>query len=138
RVAVAAAGKSVNLGTCFWNPLAIAVRTERPARAAADLFAVVLRRVFFARAAASRIVFPRVGLSDLCAEPAARAIERAGGAIETGPAVRAIGVENGRATGVSFQGRADVRADAVIATVPPPELSELLPAPPRRATALAA
>jgi squalene-associated FAD-dependent desaturase len=137
-VALAAAGQSVNLRTCFWNPLAIAVLNELPERASADLFAVVLRRVFFARAGASRIVFPRVGLSDLCAEPAARAIERAGGVIETGPAVRAIGVENGRVTGVSFQGRAEVRADAVIATVPPPALSELLPAALREAPGLAA
>ena len=87
--ALASAGQSQNLCTCFWNPLAIAVLNELPERASADLFAEVLRRVFFAPAAASRIVFPRVGLSDLCAEPAARAIEAAGGAVETGPSARA-------------------------------------------------
>ncbi|MGH7899361.1 MAG: hydroxysqualene dehydroxylase, partial [Candidatus Binatia bacterium] len=84
--------------------------------------------VFFARAAASRIVFPRVGLSDLCAEPAAQAIERAGGVIETGPAVREIGVENGRVTRLSFHGRPDVHPDVVVAAVPPPALGAMLPA----------
>src|SRR5206468_9194085 len=85
--ALAAARQSDNLRKCFWNPLAIAVLNELPERASADHFAEVLRRVFFARAAASCIVFPKVGLSDLCAEPAARAIEKAGGVIEAGAAV---------------------------------------------------
>jgi len=125
--ALAAAGQNQNLRTCFWNPLAIAVLNELPERASADLFAEVLRRVFFARAAASRIVFPRAGLSDVCAEPAARAIERAGGVIETGPTVRTVEIAAGRATGVSFAGRPPVRADAVILAVPPPALAALLP-----------
>jgi hydroxysqualene dehydroxylase len=112
---------------CFWNPLAIAVLNELPERASADLFAEVLRRVFFARAAASRIVFPRVGLSELCAEPAARAIEALGGVIETGPAVHDLVVEDGRATRVVLQGRTEIRADAVILAVPPPALTPMLP-----------
>src|SRR5262249_44243626 len=126
--ALAAAGQNQNLRTCFWNPLAIAVLNELPERAAADLFAEVLRRVFFARAAASRIVFPRVGLSDVCAEPAARAIERAGGTIETGPTVRTIELSRDRATSVLLAGRPAERADAVVAAVPPPALAALLPA----------
>jgi len=121
------AGQNENLRTCFWNPLAIAVLNELPERASADLFAEVLRRVFFARASASRIVFPRVGLSDVCAEPAARAIERAGGTIETGPAVRALELTGDRVTSVSFAGRAAERVDAVIVAVPPPALAALLP-----------
>jgi squalene-associated FAD-dependent desaturase len=125
--ALASAGQSQNLCTCFWNPLAIAVLNELPERASADLFAEVLRRVFFAPAAASRIVFPRVGLSDLCAEPAARAIEAAGGAVETGPSARAIVLEGGRAARVSLQGRPDVGADAIVLAVPPPALAPLLP-----------
>jgi uncharacterized protein with NAD-binding domain and iron-sulfur cluster len=102
---------------------------ELPERASADLFAEVLRRVFFASAGASRLVFPRVGLSDLCAEPAAQAIERLGGAIETGPAVREIAIRGDRATGVSIQGRPEVDADAVIVAVAPPAVAPLLPAP---------
>jgi hydroxysqualene dehydroxylase len=125
--ALASAGQSQNLCTCFWNPLAIAVLNELPERASADLFAEVLRRVFFAPAAASRIVFPRVGLSDLCAEPAARAIEAAGGAVETGPSARAIVLEGGRVTRVSLQGRPDLEADAIVLAVPPPALAPLLP-----------
>jgi squalene-associated FAD-dependent desaturase len=125
--ALAAAGQNESLRICFWDPLAIAVLNELPERASADLFAEVLRRVFFARAAASRIVFPRVGLSELCAEPAARAIESAGGTIETGPAVREIALAAGRATGVWVQGRPLVHADAVILAVPPPAVAPLLP-----------
>jgi squalene-associated FAD-dependent desaturase len=127
--ALAAAGQNESLRICFWNPLAIAVLNELPERASADLFAEVLRRVFFARSAASRIVFPRVGLSELCAEPAARAIESAGGTIETGPAVREIAIAADRATGVWIQGRALVPADAVIVAVPPPAVPPLLPDP---------
>jgi squalene-associated FAD-dependent desaturase len=124
--ALVVAGQNQNLRTCFWNPLAIAVLNELPERASADLFAEVLRRVFFARASASRIVFPRVGLSDVCAEPAARAIERAGGSIETGPAVQKLEIRNGRIVSVSLAGRPPVPAAAVILAVPPPALAALL------------
>lgn len=127
--ALAAVGQGRNLRVCFWDPLAIAVLNELPERASADLFAEVLRRVFFARARASRIVFPRTGLSELCAAPAARVIERGGGVIETGPAVRAIAIDGARARGVAVHGRADVAADAVILAVPPPAASVLLPEP---------
>ncbi|HSD10666.1 MAG TPA: hydroxysqualene dehydroxylase HpnE [Candidatus Binatia bacterium] len=125
--ALAAARQSGNLCKCFWNPLAIAVLNELPERASADLFAEVLRRVFFAGRAASCIVFPKVGLSDLCAEPAARAIEDAAGRIETGPAVREVAIRSGRATGVLIQDRPEIPADAVILAVPPPALASLLP-----------
>lgn len=135
--ALAEAGQSENLRRCFWNPLAIAVLNELPERASADLFAEVLRRVFFARAAASRIVFPRVGLSQVCAEPAARAIERLGGVIETGPAARTIVVEDGRVRRLVVHGLPDVLADAVILAVPPTALTSLLPEPLRSAEGLA-
>jgi squalene-associated FAD-dependent desaturase len=125
--ALADAGQGDAARHCFWNPLAIAVLNELPERASADLFAEVLRRVFFARAAASRIVFPRVGLSELCAEPAARAIEARGGVIEAGPAVHDLVVENERVTRVVLQGRTEIHADAVILAVPPPALTPLLP-----------
>jgi squalene-associated FAD-dependent desaturase len=125
--ALAEAGQGHAARKCFWNPLAIAVLNELPERASADLFAEVLRRVFFARAAASRIVFPRVGLSDLFAEPAARAIESGGGTIETGPAVREVAMEGERASGVLVQGQVPVAADAVILAVPPPAVAPLLP-----------
>ena len=129
--------QSENLLTSFWNPLAIAVLNELPERASAELFAEVLRRVFFARPAASSIVFPRVGLSDLCAEPSAAAIERLGGVVETGPAVRSVGVSRERASGVSIEGRGELRADAVILAVPPPALGPLLPEALRSAPGLA-
>ncbi len=135
--ALAAAGQGANLRTCFWDPLAIAVLNELPERASVDLFAEVLRRVFFAPARASRIVFPRAGLSELCAEPAARAIERGGGSIETGPAVRALALADGRVCGVSVHGRAEpVPADAVLLAVPPAATRALLPDALRDAPAL--
>ena len=124
--ALIAAGQNQNLRTCFWNPLAIAVLNELPDRASADLFAEVLRRVFFARAAASRIVFPKAGLSDVCAEPAAAAIERAGGTIETGPSVKTLELRDGRVRSVTLAGRPEERADAVILAVPPPAAAAVL------------
>ncbi len=125
--ALAAAGQGPNLRTCFWDPLSIAVLNELPERASADLFAEVLRRVFFARARASRIVFPRVGLSELCPEPAARAIEKAGGSIETGRAVREVELEDGRVRAVRFHDGPAVPADVLVLAVPPPGIASLLP-----------
>jgi squalene-associated FAD-dependent desaturase len=132
------AGQSENLRVSFWNPLAIAMLNDLPERASADLFAEVLRRVFFARPAASCIVFPRVGLSDLFAEPAAAAIERLGGAVETGPAVRSVVPTGERASGVAIEGRGELRADAVILAVPPPALGPILPEGVRSTPRLAA
>jgi hydroxysqualene dehydroxylase len=124
--ALVVAGQNQNLRTCFWNPLAIAVLNEVPERASADLFAEVLRRVFFARASASRIVFPKSGLSDVCAEPAARAIERAGGTIVSGAAVKALEFADGRVTLLNASGRPPDAVDAVVLAVPPAALATLI------------
>ncbi|MGH7823451.1 MAG: hydroxysqualene dehydroxylase HpnE, partial [Candidatus Binatia bacterium] len=131
------AGQGERARASFWSPLAIAVLNELPERASAALFGEVLRRVFFARAGASRLVFPAAGLSDLLVDPAVRAIERAGGEVEIGRAVREIVISAGRVSGVRFHDGGVVGADAVVAAVPPPALLDLLPQPLRRDPAFA-
>jgi len=122
------------LRRAFWDPLAIAVLNELPERASALLFGEVLRRVFLAPASASSLVFPRVGLSDLFATPAARAIEERGGEVVVGMGARTIELANGRARGLRFDDGRVFEGDAVVLAVPPPALSGLLPEPLRRAS----
>lgn len=112
---------------CFWNPLAIAVLNELPERASAALFAEVLRRVFFARSAASRIIFPRIGLSNLYAKSAARAIDQAGGTVETRRVARELVLRGERIDRLSFHDGSALEASAYVLAVPPPALVELLP-----------
>lgn len=130
--ALDALGQGERARASFWNPLAIAVLNELPERASAALFGEVLRRVFFARASASHLVFPRVGLSELLIEPAVRAIESAGGDVEVGRAVRELVISSGRAAGVRLPGGDVIEADAVILAVPPPAVREILPESARR------
>lgn len=131
-------GQGENARACFWHPLAIAVLNELPGRASAALFGEVLRRVFFARAAASRILFPRVGLSDLYAGAARRAIEERGGAVDAGRTVRMLEVESGRVARVRLHDGESLTAPVVIAAVPPPALAAMLPAEQRVAPPFAA
>lgn len=119
------------LRTCFWDPLAVAALNELPERASAELFGEVLRRIFFAPVRDSSIVFPRVGLSQLFVEPAVAAIERRGGSVEAGVAVREVILAGGRVTGVRLHGGATLAAKAVIVAAPPPAAEEMLPPPAR-------
>src|SRR5262249_61903777 len=98
--AVAAAlrvvGQSAAACVRFWHPLALATLNESPAIAAARPFAAVLRRAFFAGAAAARFVLSAVPLSALYTDDARSAIEAAGGAVGPGATPATLAPGGGR------------------------------------------
>lgn len=75
---------------CLWRPLCVAALNTPPQRASANVFLAVLRDSLGARRAASDMLLPRIDLSALLPQRAAEFVERAGGCVETGAAVRQI------------------------------------------------
>src|SRR5439155_5145905 len=77
--------------------------------------------------AGSRLGMPRVGLSDLYAEPAAHFLRTRGSEIRLRAQVREVLFEGGRARGVLLADGGRLHARQVIAAVPPDDLLEMLP-----------
>ena len=111
----------------LWHPLAIAALNEAPDRAPAALLLPVLREMFLGGAAGARLGVPRVGLSDLYAEPAARFLRSRGCEVRLRAQVREVKHEGGRAGGVVLADGIRFAGRHVIAAVPPRELLEILP-----------
>ena len=102
----------------LWDPLALAVLNEPVERAAAVLFHRVYQEAFLRDHRASRLVFLRRGWGVLV-ERLARYFEGRGGVVRRGARVEAILVEDGRATGVRYERRAETREE--VAAGRPPE-----------------
>jgi squalene-associated FAD-dependent desaturase len=134
-------GQSSETRRLLWDPLALAILNEAPARAAASLFHAVYREAFLASHRASRLVFLRRGYGVLH-ERLGRYLEARGGAIRRRALVEGIVMENGRAVGVSYaqrvEGREAIRrgepaspervdAEAVVVAAPWHAVPALLP-----------
>src|SRR5690606_167737 len=63
---------SVRLRQRFWHPLCVAAMNTPADHACAQLFANILRDSLGGTTQASKVLIPRVGLSELWAEPLAR------------------------------------------------------------------
>lgn len=112
---------------CFWEPLAIAIMNERIDRAPAQLFLDALRQAFLRESHDAALVFPRVGLSRLFADPARAFIERRGGEVRCKADVVRVAVSGGCATGVLLKDGTLLPCAGAILTVPPAHLLRLIP-----------
>ena len=74
----------------LWKPLCTAALNTPVERASAQLFLNVLRDTIEGERGASDLLLPRLDLSALFPEPAARLVEARGGAVRLGAAVRRI------------------------------------------------
>jgi squalene-associated FAD-dependent desaturase len=81
-------GQAASLCKWLWHPLAVAALNQSPDQAAAAPFVRVLGELFGRRPLDSAVGLPAVPLDELCAIPAARTLEAAGGAILTGAVAR--------------------------------------------------
>ncbi|MGH9796538.1 MAG: hydroxysqualene dehydroxylase HpnE [Candidatus Polarisedimenticolia bacterium] len=124
---LAALGQSPRSCERFWHPLAIAALNEEPERASAAMFLPVLREAFLRGPEGSRLGIPRVGLSQLYAEPAPHFLRARDGRVRLRAPVREIRLEQGRCVGVRLADGGSIDAPAVVAAVPHTELLELLP-----------
>lgn len=117
-------GQRRNARERLWNPIVIATLNTHPDVASAELFLEVMRRAFLGRGDDSRLVIPRVGLSQLL-EPSIEYITARGGSVELGTSVTRI-VERGEVYTVEFKDRPPIEAPRVIVAVPPRSASSLL------------
>lgn len=79
----------------LWRPLCISALNTAPESASAQVFLHVLRDGLDAKRGASDLLLPRVDLSALFPEPAARYVEARGGHVLTGERVTAIDSDDG-------------------------------------------
>ncbi|HVL76894.1 MAG TPA: hydroxysqualene dehydroxylase HpnE, partial [Noviherbaspirillum sp.] len=104
----------------MWRPLCIAALNTPPERASAQVFLNVLRDSLGARRSASDMLLPRVDLSTLFPEAAARFVEQHRGRVLRGQAVRTL---ERTAAGWQVDGE---DFDAVVAALPPSTAAGLL------------
>ena len=134
-------GQSDETRRLLWDPLALAIVNQVPARAAAILFYNVYREAFLASRKASCLVFVRRGWAQIH-ERLVRYFEGRGGRVQRRSRAEALVIEGGRAAGLLYargaQGREaiasgvgpsddKVTADAVVLAVPWGAVPGLLP-----------
>lgn len=107
----------------LWEPLCLAALNTPPARASARIFTSVLRSVLHGPAGASRFLVPRVGLSELLPDAAARFVLERGGGVMTGERVRSIMLAHDGVGLTTSSGRQSY--DHVIIAVGPHQLSQI-------------
>jgi hydroxysqualene dehydroxylase len=116
-------GQTETLVTNLWAPLCIAALNTPLERASAQVFVTVLRDALFRARADSDFVLPKVDLTALFPEPAARWLATQGSAVECGTRVTSIeGLEHGfdiKAKGTSRH------HSAVICAVGPHQLAAI-------------
>ncbi|NEX62842.1 hydroxysqualene dehydroxylase HpnE [Noviherbaspirillum galbum] len=111
----------------MWRPLCLAALNTPPERASAKVFLHVLRDSIGARRQASDMLLPRLDLSALFPHQAWACIERLGGSVQCGTAVKSLRRE-GRQWRLAFQdGNAVPRQfDEVVLALPAPQADGLL------------
>jgi len=107
-------GQAGAIGQYLWRPLCVSALNTPANEASAQAFLVVLRDALCRDARASDLLLPRVDLSKLFPEPAARFVQAKGGTIHLSESVRDL-----RSLKAQF--------DAVIVAVGPHQLKTLLP-----------
>lgn len=111
----------------LWDPLAIATLNETPEQASAHGFATALRHAFFSGPRGAALGAPRVGLSDLYVDPGIQYLRGRGAEVRMRAPVQRLLESGARCSGVLLHGGERVEAGAVIASVPPKPLLEILP-----------
>lgn len=124
---LASLGQSHSCRTRLWDPLVVAALNEQPGKCAASMFLPVLREGLLGGVEGSRLGVPRVGLSELYADPAVNYLRARGSEAHVRMPVRRILIEGDRCVGVIPTDGAVVRAPTVIVTAPPAETLAILP-----------
>jgi squalene-associated FAD-dependent desaturase len=120
-----ASGQSEELKRSFWEPLAISIMNEHIAHASAKVFVHALRHAFLAAWKNAALALPRVGLSDLYVDAAAKFLTSRGAAVHVNSAVARLGVEGGRMRDVHLRDGRVIPCAAVILAVPHYEARDL-------------
>ncbi|MSP62443.1 MAG: FAD-dependent oxidoreductase [Myxococcales bacterium] len=115
----------------FWNPIAIAALNDDPQIASARMFEAVLKEAFLGTAEDARFGVPRVGLSELYCDGAARFLAAREAVVRLAAPVAEVRVRSVSGTrsveGVILRDGQRLDAEVVIAAVPPRAVLELIP-----------
>jgi hypothetical protein len=117
----------------FWGVVVVSACNARVDRVSARYAAQVFQEGFLEQALSYRMGLARTSL-DALYRPAAKIIEQAGGAIHFGEAARRLVMANHQVTGIETS-HATYQPDAVIASLPPDRLDQLIDEPVRAADA---
>jgi squalene-associated FAD-dependent desaturase len=120
-------GQSEKVKRSFWDLISIAVMNEDPRRAAAAIFARVLKLALFTSSSDSCLALPRAGLSDCYTDAARTYIQSRGGEVEFGRRVESLLVREGVCTGVRFVDGSLTEPEKVISAVPWHEVVRIVP-----------
>ena len=124
---LAANGQSERAVRYLWDLFTLPTLNMHAERASLALAVKVFRTGLLDRSDGADIGIPLVPLSRLHADPASRALARAGAEVHVGARARQILTDGAGVTGVAVDDR-EVGADAVILAVPNDRVSALLPA----------
>jgi len=119
-------GQSEKVRTYLWDVIAIGSLNDSPSNVSALPFVRVLRSAFFGHRTNASMLIPKVGLSELLVDPAARLISEKVGQVRLGAAAKSVRIDNGRATGILLESGESLDADDVILAVPHFAASSLL------------
>jgi squalene-associated FAD-dependent desaturase len=120
-------GQSERVRRNFWDLISIAALNEDPRRAAAAIFARILKLALFTSPADSRLAIPRAGLSECYTEAARAFIEARGGRIETGRSIKVLCINRGVCDGVLLAEGEKIAAASIVSAVPWYEFIRLVP-----------
>lgn len=116
---LAGLGQTPRARALLWEPLCLAALNTPPEAASARIYARVLRDALLARRADSDLLLPRTDLGAVFPEPAAAALEGAGGQVELGRRVTGLLVDDGAVRGVRVGGETLPARHVVLATSAP-------------------
>jgi squalene-associated FAD-dependent desaturase len=119
-------GQSDWLLRCLWRPLCVAALNTPPQRASAQVFLAVLRDSLGAQREASDMLLPRIDLSALLPQRAAAFVQRGGGHVETGAAVKQIARTPDGAWSLHFNENPPLAADRIVIATGPEQAAALL------------
>jgi squalene-associated FAD-dependent desaturase len=124
-------GQTARLQRLMWYPLCLAALNTAPERASANVFLAVLRDSLGAKRAASDMLIPRLELSALFPQAAARYLAAQGGTVHAGAKVESLtrcagGGWELKASGQSLDGAWCGRFDSVVLATPAAQSAALL------------
>ena len=116
-----------NIKKAFWKILCIGALNTNIVKASAKVFVDVLKEIFLKGSSGSKIVLPKVDLSEMFCEPAKQFIEEKGGRICLSERVEEIKVEKKKAVEVVTNKRRITDFEFVLCAIPFSAVLKVLP-----------
>lgn len=107
-----------NTKKAFWNILVAGALNCNADKASAQMFADILKQIFFRGNFSSTIILPKYGLSETYCEPAMKFIKKHSGSFHLSETVQELIIENNRITEVVTNKRNITDFDFVISAIP--------------------